>query len=167
MMNLYVDMDGVISDFDEFIKDYYPEMKHHERFRKAVTEENVFEVLADQEGGLLLMETIEDLKFKYGDKLQVNFLTSVGTKDPELGTIVAQQKQKWLDSRKYLFKPLFVTEKKFKAKYAHEKALLIDDRPGSVEPFREAGGRAILHKYPHETISALEEHFLVLMGKNF
>src|SRR6056300_784703 len=144
MMNLYVDMDGVISDFDEFIKDYYPEMKHHERFRKAVTEENVFEVLDDQEGGVLLMETIEDLKVKYGDKLQVNFLTSVGTKDPELGTIVAQQKQKWLDDRKYLFKPLFFTEKKFKAKYAHEKALLIDDRPGSVEPFREAGGRAIL-----------------------
>ena len=165
MMNLYVDMDGVISDFDEFIKDYYPEMKHHERFRKAVTEENVFEVLADQEGGLLLMETIEDLKFKYGDKLQVNFLTSVGTKDPELGTIVAQQKQKWLDDRKYLFKPLFVTEKKFKAKYAHEKALLIDDRPGSVEPFREAGGRAILHTNASLTTEALVEHLEIMVDK--
>jgi len=164
MMNLYVDMDGVISDFDEFIKDYYPEMKHHERFRKAVTEENVFEVLDDQEGGLLLMETIEDLKVKYGDKLQVNFLTSVGTKDPELGTIVAQQKQKWLDDRKYLFKPLFFTEKKFKAKYAHEKALLIDDRPGSVEPFREAGGRAILHTNASMTVEALIEHLEVMDG---
>jgi len=164
MMNLYVDMDGVISDFDEFIKDYYPEMKHQDRFRKAVTEENVFEVLDDQEGGLLLMETIEDLKAKYGDKLQVNFLTSVGTKDPELGTIVAQQKQKWLDDRKYLFKPLFVTEKKFKAKYAHEKALLIDDRPGSVEPFREAGGRAILHTNASLTTEALVEHLEIMNG---
>ena len=166
MMNLYVDMDGVISDFDLWIEDYYPEMKHQERFRKAVTEEKVFEVLKDQEGGILLMETIEELKIKYGDKLQVNFLTSVGTKDPELGTLVAQQKQKWLDDRKYLFKPLFVTEKKFKAKYAHEKALLIDDRPGSVEPFREAGGRAILHTDASFTISALTEHLEVMVDKS-
>lgn len=162
MINLYVDMDGVIADFDNFIQDFYPEMKHQERFRKAVTEEKVFEVIGDQEGGLLLMDAIEELKYKYGDKLTVNFLTSVGTKDPELGTIVAQQKQQWLDDRKYLFKPLFVTEKKFKAKYAHEKAILIDDRPGCVEPFREAGGRAILHKNPTETVEALAEHLELL-----
>ena len=162
MINLYVDMDGVVADFDDFIKDYYPELPHKERFSKAVLEEQVFEILADQEGGLLLMETLDHLSYQLKDKITINFLTSVGTKDPDLGTIVSEQKQKWLTNHGYTYKPLFVTEKKYKAKYAHDKAILIDDRPGCVEPFREAGGRAILHKYPDETISALVEHITIM-----
>jgi hypothetical protein len=35
---------------------------------------------------------------------------------------------------------------------------MIDDRPGCVDPFRQAGGRAILHKDPLITIEALKEH---------
>ena len=117
------------------------------------------------EGGNLLMESIANFKSKFTHAdLQINFLTSVGTKDPDLGTIVSEQKQKWLNSRGYTYKPLFVTEKKFKAKYAHEKAILIDDRPGSVEPFRQAGGRAILHSHPDDTIFALKEHLDILIA---
>jgi hypothetical protein len=164
MINLYVDMDGVVADFDEFIKDFYPELPHKERFSKAVLEEQVFENIGDQEGGVLLMETLDHLSYQLKDKITINFLTSVGTKDPDLGTIVSEQKQKWLDSRGYPYKPLFVTEKKFKAKYAHEKAILIDDRPGCVEPFREAGGRAILHSHPDDTIFALKEHLDILIA---
>jgi len=163
MINLYVDMDGVVADFDDFITDYYPELPHKERFSKAVLEEQVFEILADQEGGTLLMETLDHLSYQLKDKITINFLTSVGTKDPELATIVSEQKQKWLNSRGYTYKPLFVTEKKFKANYAHEKALLIDDRPGCVEPFREAGGRAILHSHPDDTIFALKEHLEIMV----
>jgi hypothetical protein len=167
MINLYIDMDGVVADFDDFIKDYYPELPHQERFRKAVIEEKVFENLSDMEGGNLLIYTVRKLKTKFSDdEMQINFLTSVGTKDPELGAIVSEQKQKWLTSRGYTYKPLFVTEKKYKATYAHINAILIDDREGCVEPFREAGGRAILHKYPHDTIYALEEHLdlIAVMG---
>jgi hypothetical protein len=160
MINVYVDMDGVVADFDEWIRDYYPELENKPRFKKAVTEESVFENLGDQEGALILMDAIEELAT--AKDISVNFLTSVGTADPELGTIVAAQKQKWLDDRKYLFKPLFVTEKRHKAKYAHSKAILIDDRPGCVDPFRQAGGRAILHKDPQITIEALKEHINII-----
>jgi hypothetical protein len=97
--------------------------------------------------------------------VEINFLTSVGTSDPELAEIVAEQKTRWLRKQGFPWKALFVRRKVEKSNYAGEKTILIDDRPGSVEPFRDKGGRAILHKYPEETISALHDHLDVLLEK--
>lgn len=162
MTTIYVDMDGVVSDFDYFIKDYMVEEKQHRvRFKSAVLNEKVFTRLEKQEGGDLLVDALRDIETR-DPMVKIYFLTSVGTKDGKLGEEVAKQKITWLLKHGYKWKPLFVTEKKEKANYATKHSILIDDRPGSVEPFREAGGRAILHRDSKETVFALQEHLDIL-----
>lgn len=50
-----------------------------------------------------------------------------------------------------------VVSSKHKARYANPKHLLIDDSPHSVDPFVEAGGKAILHTSPMETIKKIQK----------
>ena len=165
-MKIYLDMDGVVADFDGFLHEYQTAEKkdhdadHQTLFRTLVTEEKIFENLSTMEGAHDFIYKVREMVD--GKGVEIFFLTSVGTKDPDLGTIVSDQKVRWLRQQGFPFKPLFVTEKKHKAKYAHDKAILIDDRPGCVEPFRAAGGRAILHKYVEETLQALEEHVEII-----
>jgi hypothetical protein len=42
------------------------------------------------------METLDHLSYQLKDKITINFLTSVGTKDPDLGTIVSDRNRSGL-----------------------------------------------------------------------
>lgn len=140
---IYLDMDGVLCDFfKEFNsqkwKNFEPEDRP--RFRYLVYEANLFETLDK------LPNTDKLLDFVASLNVEVEILTSVGTKRTVQGQLAKEQKLRWLKNNGINYKANFVTEKIEKSQYANESTLLIDDSIGCIKPFIQKGGYGILYK---------------------
>jgi 5'(3')-deoxyribonucleotidase len=167
-IKLYVDMDGVLSDFDTAFRSINGSPNDKVKFRQVVMQDKIFRDLnfmPDTEQLLNHLKTLKDI--------DIEILTSVGTFDPFVGQEVKNQKKNWLKENNINYKPNFVRSKSEKAKYAintsgiHEfPNILIDDSAGCVDPFNAAGGRGILHKTATETISLLDSTILQLRAIN-
>lgn len=159
---LYLDMDGVLANFDEAFKALDGSPVDRVKFKKAVMEDKIFRNLNFMLDTEQLLTHVRSLK-----DIDIEILTSVGTYDPFVGQEVRNQKTTWLKERNINYKPNFVRSKSEKAKYALQSVnfipnILIDDSPGCVDPFNAAGGRGILHKTAAETISFLDSTILQL-----
>jgi 5'(3')-deoxyribonucleotidase len=167
-IKLYVDMDGVLSDFDAAFRSINGSSSDRVKFRKAVMENKIFRDLnfmPDTEQLLNHLKTLKDI--------DIEILTSVGTYDPFVGQEVKNQKTKWLKERNINYKPNFVRSKAEKATYALNTSMsykfpniLIDDSTGCIDPFNAAGGRGILHKTAAETITLLDTTILQINSTN-
>jgi hypothetical protein len=153
MITLYLDMDGVLCNFEEkFLPLKDPGLKYDKKiFRKAVMEYKIFEDLNYMPNALKLLAAVRMLP------VNVEILTSVGTHDPMQGAEAARQKTLWLNKHGITYKPNFVRMFSEKPNYATPESILIDDRPDCAEPFTKAGGHGILHedKYINRTIDQL------------
>ena len=104
--------------------------------RSGVDMENFFENLGWTSGGKSLWNNMK----RYG--------TRVLTGGQELGpdaSAISAGKRKWTSKNLGLTGENVIVETN-KAKYAHPNAVLIDDLPKNVKSFKDAGGKAILHK---------------------
>ena len=160
MITLYLDMDGVLANFDKAYLTFDPEKNDRKKFRSSVLEGKIFENLEMMPNAMSLLQFVQS----YTD-INVEILTSKGTYDVEQGTEAAKQKQIWLDKHKIPYKANFTRDKVEKSLYAHQFSILIDDSVGCIEPFKQKGGRGILHKDSshketlfklHETIEELK-----------
>lgn len=148
---IYLDMDGVIADFDKGYRSIYgcncrddPNRNHWTEF---------------VEGGgfanLNLMEDAFDL-VKAVTRLQarVEVLSCIGNRGDQNN--VARQKREWLIAKGFYFTTNFTFTKKEKSDYALPTSLLIDDSKACIDPFVERGGHAILHENAASTIKQIE-----------
>ena len=149
-MKIYLDMDGVIANFDKAYSAIYGSnarddsdiISHWFEF----VDNNGFENLEWMPGGKELIKHLTD-------SYTVEILSCIGNRSNAKN--VAAQKMKWLVKNDYgHIQTNFEYEKKDKAKFA-KYGILIDDSTGCVEPFREAGGIAIQHKSYEQTIQEL------------
>lgn len=162
MITLYLDMDGVLADFNKEYLKHDPQKADRKRFRSAVLDDKIFEKLDFMPDTQELLNHVSKL---HGIKIEI--LTSMGTHDPFQGNAAKQQKMAWLEKHNIPYRANFVRSKSEKAQYATPTSILIDDSPGCISPFIEKGGHGILHHKASETIRILDSTILQIksLGK--
>jgi len=157
MIRLYLDMDGVLCDFQTaYTKLRTGAADNTKRFKAAVIDHKIFENLEFMPDAKELLAHVRTLP------VHIEILTSVGTFDPFQGEETKKQKRLWLSKHNIMYKPNFVRSKPEKAEYATPTSILVDDSIGCIEPFIAKGGHGILHTAAKKTNSNLDSLILQL-----
>lgn len=164
MITLYLDMDGVIADFNKTYLKYDPKKEDRKRFRQSVMEYKIFEELDLMPDALQLLNHVKQVKTMMN--VHVEILTSMGTHDPIQGKEAARQKQVWLNKHGITYKANFVRSKQEKSNYATPTSILIDDSIGCISPFNAKGGHGILHTNAADTNKILDTTILQINALN-
>jgi 5'(3')-deoxyribonucleotidase len=150
---IYLDMDGVLADFDSatslIIDKNSPEFSK-KKLWQAIAKYDAevqpfFENLSLMEDALVLTEFLN----KTFENIEI--LTASGSTP----RTVKEQKIKWAARHFPTYKINVVGKSPDKAFFASPNAILIDDREKSIMPFVAAGGVGILHTSAPSTIDAL------------
>ena len=153
---IYLDMDGVLSDFEGAFASHYGQDTLKNRDKKIWTTEwpdfilnkKGFATLPFWPGALELVNFVSELD------VPVEILTSSG--GLKYHQEVKEQKIAWLIQHNIPFTPHVVPGRKHKKEYAGEGIVLIDDTHDVIESFNKAGGIGILHKQLGETVEKLK-----------
>ena len=159
MITLYLDMDGVLCNFDKAYRKIDPEKADRKKFREAVFTYKIFEDLE-------FMPDTQEL-LNYVCKLEgitIEILTSMGTYDAIQGNHARSQKLHWLNKNNIPYKANFVRSKQEKANFAHPHAILVDDSTGCINPFNAACGHGILHTKSSDTIQQIHDTIRIIHG---
>lgn len=144
-LTLFVDMDGVLSNFEKAYRSMWNDFKYDRiQFRASVVENRIFSNLEKMPSADVLLSQLRELETMYGLKIEI--LTSTGSHRTEMRLAGMEQKQEWLTKHGIGWKANFVCSKPEKAQYASPTSLLLDDMEGCIDPFREKGGMGFLYK---------------------
>lgn len=158
MKKIYVDMDGVLANFEKKwveINGFDPEMTHK---HKTQRKEQFRDFVKNHEFAVLdPMPDMEVLVDYLNDKLHdiPKEILSSTARDEYFETL-SQQKGIWLKKHDIDWKENFVPGKKHKYKYAEKGYVLIDDDRQNIEDWNKAGGIGILHRDALTTIALLK-----------
>ena len=155
MITLYLDMDGVLADFNKEYTKFDPQKEDRKKFRDAVLSHKIFEKLDPMPDAHELLNHVRKL---HG--INVEILTSMGTHEPMQAEEAKKQKLVWLEQQGINYKANFVHNKQEKSNYATPLSILIDDSSGCIGPFIAKGGSGILHSHSSETIPILDSTIL-------
>lgn len=161
MITLYLDMDGVLADFNKEYTKIDPNKEDRKKFRSAVLDHKIFEKLDFMPDTQELLNHVCKL-----NGVTIEILTSMGTHEAHQANAAREQKLKWLSAKNLPWKANFVNDKQMKAKYASPTSILIDDSAGCIGPFIAAGGHGILHSHSSETIRILDSTILQIRANN-
>jgi hypothetical protein len=152
---IYLDMDGVLCNFEKRYTELYKESPNSSRDKKNWSENWTDFVLTKQFETLdIFPGAIELLRYVRKTELPIEILTSSG--GAKYHDLVAQQKDIWLKKQGLAYKRNVVSGRGLKASYATPDTILIDDTEDVIDAFNKAGGIGILHKDIGETLQTLD-----------
>ena len=153
---IYVDMDGVIADFEK----RYVSLSGHvsESKRRSLFVQNFIGFIADE--NFVTLELMPDARrlITFLDSLDIPKEILSSTAHPDNYDEISRQKNLWLNTHNIAWKQNFVPGKQHKYKYATPNSIIIDDTLSVIYDWNKAGGIAIHHKNAHNTISLLEQY---------
>lgn len=146
MRTIYLDMDGVVADFDEYAKrtlgvppsqGIYP----NDIWNQLASNDRIYRDLVLCKEANTLVESIREIAL--ANKIYIKFLTAVpkGNDVPWAFYDKVEWAQKYFPGIPVMFGPFS------KDKHTHCKPddILIDDRLSNIEEWASAGGHAILY----------------------
>lgn len=154
---IYVDMDGVLSDWEAQFKRYSGGVPV-DTYDSLYGKKNRYKLVNKNSP-----EYYANMPWMKDGKLLYNFVKSfphveILSHAPDAKSNVG--KQQWLKDKNITWPANLVSNREDKSKFANSDSILIDDREDVVNDFINAGGKAILHTDSIKTINQLKE----LMG---
>ena len=151
---IYVDMDGVLSDWEAQFKRYSGGIPV-DTYDSLHGKQNLFKLVNKNSP-----EYYANMPWMKDGKLLYNFVNSfpnvqILSHAPDAKSKIG--KQQWLKDKGITFVTNLVPNRKDKSKFATDDSVLIDDREDVVNDFINAGGKAILHTNSIDTINQLKE----------
>lgn len=153
---IYLDMDGVLCNFERRYFELYKELPGSMRDRKEFSKNWDDFVLTEQFKTLdVYPGAIELIEFVNRTGIEVEILSSSGGE--KYHDIVTEQKKYWLKSVNLTYKPNIVGGRKAKGDlFAAPDCILVDDTSDVIKHFNDKGGIGILHKEVGNTIKMIE-----------
>ncbi len=152
---IYLDMDGVLCDFEKRYIELYNEQPNSSRDKKNWSENWTDFIMTKQFETLdIFPGAIELLRHVRRTELPIEILTSSG--GAKYHNLVAEQKDIWLKKQGLAYKRNVVPQRSLKASYATPNTILIDDTEDVIAVFNKAGGIGILHKDIGKTLQTLD-----------
>lgn len=156
---IYLDMDGVLCDFEGRYIDLFKEMPGATRERKEFSRNwtdfvkgDNFSTLDDWPGSKTLLDYVAEAARTHN--ITVKILTSSG--GHKYHDEVKEQKIRWLCNKGIPHEAIVVPGRRKKAAYATPSSILIDDTADVIDVFNEEGGIGILHKNAINTVKLLD-----------
>ena len=150
---LYVDLDGVLVDFENGFREYFGKPSNafndDDLWRNIGQLPNFFYNLDWKPDGLKLWANIK----KYAPII----LTGAPESKPSKGLSYKDQKELWVKENLGLYVKCLVVKSKDKQKYAKSNHILIDDRPKNINEWVIASGIGILHVNLQSTLKQLRD----------
>jgi len=152
---IYLDMDGVIADFDKRYKELYKiapkdadTYKTFDKFFTMFIAERQFATLD------LLPDAMELINYLRSLPIPTEILSS--TSSEKRDAEIREQKIEWLNKHNIEFPVNLVPGKRFKRDFSNENSILIDDTSQNIDQWRVGGGVGILHTDTLTTIGILK-----------
>ena len=160
MKTIYIDMDGVIADFNAYYFKFYKTFIY-EDFKKEVMSGNLFEKLPPMKDFNLLVSTIMLLAERSGYNVEI--LSSTHTLCKKQMEVSRKQKKKWLKNHGIFLKLNVVSKRSDKGDFASNvQNILIDDQMESIDYFTDKGGLGVLFTNVDDTIKQVKNAILGL-----
>lgn len=163
---IYVDMDGVLSDFKKrFVSLFksYPEVDYPSKKKEKQDYQRKFDKFI-VDGHFATLEPMHDFgdATSFLERIDDDYSIKILSSTAQIKYLkeVTEQKERWLTEWKIDYPAIFVPGKKLKRYYARQDRLLIDDTLSNVIEWRDFGGPAILHTSWKQTINELQELYL-------